>query len=47
MKVAIAIAVAALVLGADRPELARLAAWLACGVATALLAWAVVQGDRR
>ena len=43
----IALGVAALVLGADRPEMARLAAWLACGVATALLAWAVVSGGRR
>jgi len=47
VKAAIVIGVAGLVLGADRPELARLAAWLACGIATALLAWAVVGGGRR
>ena len=47
MKAAIVLAVAGLVFGADRPELATAAAWLACGIATALLAWAIVGGGRR
>lgn len=41
MKAAIATAVVLLVVGADRPELARLAAWVAVGVATQLLYRAV------
>lgn len=41
MKLAIAIALAAIVLGADRPDLARLAAWVSCAVATVLVAVAV------
>lgn len=46
MRAAVCIALAAIVVGAERPGLVQLAVWIACLVATLLVLVAVVGGSR-